>query len=75
MSILNTTKQKKYKKNQERHFYKNLSVILNIIQNLEAKDKQIVKFHNIHIKENTYRKVKTPKIWTQRPNWEILIII
>lgn len=53
MSILNTTKQKKYKKNQERHFYKNLSVILNIMQNLEAKDKQIVKFHNIHIKENT----------------------
>lgn len=23
------------------------------MQNLEAKDKQIVKFHNIHIKENT----------------------
>lgn len=55
-------------KNHERNFYKNLSIILRMMQNLEAIDRQTVKFYNIHVKENTHGKVKTPKIWTQGSN-------
>lgn len=46
-----------------------------MIQNFEAKDKLIAKLHNIHNKENAHGKVKIPKTWTRRPNWEKLIII